>query len=170
MALNWHDLDTCWVAFFPQGGPSVEAVRHSHHWTYRADGSDWAITDSITTTSTPEETFAEIERRVRAILVLRGATGMMTLAEQCEDRGMKIEDLIGKTIKEVCALGFQVENGSWPTKRDSFLLQRDLFPEEGVDTHNFGRKTGYVWVAPDWEPSKPTKPVDPSPGLTGQEP
>jgi len=66
---------------------------------------------------------------------------MKPIAEQAAERGTPMTELLGKSAREVRALGFEVSSGV----PDHMVLAEDE-SRLPVDLHVFGRSTGYVWT------------------------
>lgn len=74
---------------------------------------------------------------------------MKTMAKQCEERGVNVASMLGKTASQARAMGFDVP----PNVPGRAVLQRDTPERSYVATTNFSR-SGLLWVIPDptpWE-------------------
>lgn len=63
------------------------------------------------------------------------------IAEQVAERGLRMSDLLGKTVEEVRELGFEVSRHVPPGS----VLQEEGPASEDVGLEATGRRTGYVW-------------------------
>jgi hypothetical protein len=63
------------------------------------------------------------------------------IAEQVAERGMRMSDILGKTVEDVRKLGFDVSRCVPP---GSVLTEAGPGPED-VGLEATGRRTGYVW-------------------------
>lgn len=67
---------------------------------------------------------------------------MRPIAEQAEEKGVPMEKLLGKTVEAIRILGFEVPDH---VPRCSVLQREGSAPNVVVETHAFGRTTGYIW-------------------------
>jgi hypothetical protein len=67
---------------------------------------------------------------------------MKTIAEQCGALGWTVEELLGKTAREVRTLGFEIPT----TVPQEYTLHADENVPVDISTH--GKKTGLAWIRP----------------------
>lgn len=63
------------------------------------------------------------------------------IAEQVAERGLRMSDLLGRTVEEVRELGFEVSRRVPPGS----VLQEEGLASEDVGLEATGRRTGYIW-------------------------
>ena len=69
---------------------------------------------------------------------------MPTLAEQCPSLGYTMTELLGKTARQIRALGFEIPPQVEDTR--TLAVAEGIQPLVDISTH--GKQTGYAWVRP----------------------